>query len=119
MYHSQNDPQNRQSLKSIPNIDRYPFQTGTLRHKLNLSSVYLGRQYISMCQDVYWILVDYIFYSKVYRPEEQRNCEEKIKLLSFYELPTLEISNQIGLIPNKHLPSDHLSLAAKFLLFVR
>lgn len=99
------------------NRNAYPFSTGTLRHKLHLSTVYNATNDIASTFQDDWILVDYMFYSKIYNSALDKCEEGSLKLMATYELPTYEdCYTRIGAIPNKHLGSDHLSLASKFIL---
>lgn len=93
----------------------YPFGTGTLRHKLNLRSVYNVKESISTFQNR-WLLVDYIFYTKLYNSAKNYYEEGPLKLIGRYELPTVAHSQDQHRIPNDKLGSDHFSLAAKFAL---
>ncbi|XP_063699923.1 protein angel [Culicoides brevitarsis] len=93
-----------------------PFSTGELRHKFNFNSVYehkLGQadQEASTFQDQ-WITVDYIFYSN----ETSNRQDETLKLLGRYKLPSVDRCADMGMVPNLYFGSDHLSLAAKFLI---
>lgn len=93
-----------------------PFSTGELRHKFNFTSTYehkLGKpeQEASTFQDK-WITVDYIFYTS----ESNNTQDESLKLLGRYKLPSIDRCNDMGMVPNLYFGSDHLSLAAKFLI---
>lgn len=92
-----------------------PFQTGTLRHKLNLSSVYDDSGSTATTHQFQWITVDYIFYTLLYDSRRNVCVEGNLKLLSRYTLPCVDNEwPKIGPIPNDHYGSDHLSLIAKF-----
>uniref|UniRef100_A0A336N0R2 CSON007738 protein n=1 Tax=Culicoides sonorensis TaxID=179676 RepID=A0A336N0R2_CULSO len=99
--------------ENAPNI---PFSTGELRHKFNFTSVYehkLGKpdQEASTFQDQ-WVTVDYIFYTR----DSNNAQDESLKLLGRYKLPPVNRCNDMGMVPNLYFGSDHLSLAAKFLI---
>lgn len=87
------------------------FQTGSLRHNLNLIPAYSPPTDMASTHQDAWVLVDYIFYSS-----PQNSVSGKLSLKSTLKLPTPEECMQIGRIPNEMFGSDHLSLAAKFLL---
>lgn len=98
------------------NASHIPFSTGELRHKFNFTSAYehkLGQpdQEASTFQDE-WITVDYIFYTR----ESNNTQDESLKLLGRYKLPSTARCNDMGMVPNLYFGSDHLSLAAKFLI---
>ena len=87
------------------------FQTGSLHHTLNFKSAYNVAEDMASTHQDEWVLVDYIFYSS-----SQNNAQRLLRLKSTLKLPTPEDCIQIGRIPSLVLGSDHLSLAAKFLL---
>lgn len=87
------------------------FQTGSLHHNLNFKSAYNVAEEMASTHQEEWVLVDYIFYSS-----PQNNDRKQLILKSTLKLPTPEDCMQIGRIPSAMLGSDHLSLAAKFLL---
>lgn len=79
----------------------------------------LNRQFVSWVsvlattfQDQ-WITVDYIFYTGKKEGEEIK--EHQLNLVSVYRLP---FRSELGTIkiPNSLMGSDHLCLAAKFML---
>ncbi|XP_044728649.1 protein angel homolog 2 [Chrysoperla carnea] len=92
------------------------FSTGKLTHGFNLKSVYSHDNRATTYQDR-WINVDYIFYSA---KSDQRGNQEKsdgrLKLVSKFQLPTANECKKLPSIPNLVFGSDHLSLAAQFLL---
>lgn len=97
------------------------YGTGSLKHNLNLFSVY--RHYYNSTNYVEastfhdeWINVDYLFYSKHFSPKVNSICEGYLKLLSKYVLPSIEQCYAMGKIPNLYFGSDHLALAARFFL---
>ncbi|KAG4069847.1 hypothetical protein HA402_009554 [Bradysia odoriphaga] len=115
-------PENPTSERVITPVEKLyesqlPFQTGMLKHRLNLSSIYDDAVSASTYQDQ-WVLVDYIFYR---RESTMTNhlIEKNMKLVARFELPTREqcyYHLPYGGIPNASQGSDHFSLAAKFLL---
>lgn len=95
------------SLKSESNN----FQTGTLCHNLNFHSVYNPVKNIASTHQDEWVLVDYILYSST-----KENHHSKLSLKSFMRLPSPSECIKIGRIPNFMVGSDHLSLAAQFVI---
>lgn len=86
---------------------KYPgkFATGTLTHNFKFSSPQpLDVNQSSTYQDE-WLNVDYIFYTG-----------EVLRLIANYNLPTKENCSRMGMVPNRDLGSDHLSMGAKFFL---
>lgn len=67
-----------------------------------------------------WINVDYIFYSTVPAlfPCADGKMESKLKLLGRWTLPTGSQLARLGGLPSSVSPSDHLPLAADFLLLL-
>lgn len=59
-----------------------------------------------------WITVDYIFYSG----DNDNSQKDSLQLLSRYKLPSVSRCTDMGMVPNLYFGSDHLSLAAKFLI---
>lgn len=118
LYHSDKGVNNiiNSSISVSNHRTAYPFGTGTLRHKLHLCTVYNPTNDIASTYQDDWILVDYIFYTKMYNSLRDKYEEGPLKLLATYELPSYNDCTRIGAIPNKYLGSDHLSLAAKFFL---
>lgn len=108
--------------KEIVNL----FQTGRLRHDFNFKSVYYPLDQIASTFQDQWILVDYIFFTATQnnrnatRDRERQKAEKihntSLQLLSYLQLPSTGQCDEIGMIPNRFLGSDHLSLTAKFLL---
>lgn len=79
------------------------FSTGNLTHNFKFSSPQsLNISQASTFQDE-WLNVDYIFYTG-----------ENMKLLANYNLPNKDNCKKMGMIPNRELGSDHLSMGAKF-----
>lgn len=119
LHNSEKQPDERidEAMNKLENSGSKPFETGTLKHQLNLCSVYDNNVSVSTFQD-YWVLVDYMFYRKELTVTNQL-VESNLKLLARYELPTVQqcyYSLPYGGIPNMSEGSDHFSLAAKFLL---
>lgn len=122
LYHSEKSKNNvnfyeedDELTKEIVNL----FQTGQLRHDFNFRSVYYPLDSFASTFQDRWILVDYIFYTAA--QNNRNSTKDKIpntslRLLSYLQLPTPGQCNEIGMIPNRFLGSDHLSLTAKFLL---
>lgn len=105
-------------IQEIPNnqqISEMPHNTGTLRHKLSLSSVYPNINTATTFHDN-WITVDYIFYSKRYVSASNRCVEDSLQLLARYRLPSIADCCKMCRIPNEQHGSDHISLAAKFVV---
>lgn len=105
-------------LRDLPDnqhLDGMPFSTGTLRHKLSLSSVYPNAGTATTFHDR-WITVDYIFYSQRYVSSTNRYVEGPLRLLARYRLPSIEECCKMNRIPDDRRGSDHISLAAKFLV---
>ncbi|XP_019757456.1 protein angel homolog 2 isoform X1 [Dendroctonus ponderosae] len=110
--------------KAIPKLStegiksRNLFSSGTLSHLFAFKSVYCAGSTedpeATTFQDQ-WITVDYIFYTGKKEGEEIE--ENKLKLVSVYRLP---LRSELGSIkiPNSLMGSDHLSLAAKFMLTI-
>ncbi|KAH1008318.1 hypothetical protein HUJ05_008884 [Dendroctonus ponderosae] len=108
--------------KAIPKLStegiksRNLFSSGTLSHLFAFKSVYCAGSTedpeATTFQDQ-WITVDYIFYTGKKEGEEIE--ENKLKLVSVYRLP---LRSELGSIkiPNSLMGSDHLSLAAKYIL---
>lgn len=93
------------------------FNTGFLRHPLHLTSTQRQRDPSrASTHHNDWIMVDYLFYSRYLNAKMSRVIEGNLKLLSFLNLPTVADCEQMGMIPNDFLGSDHFSLAARFLL---
>lgn len=119
MLHSSEMSSNDRIIAPVEKLygSHLPFQTGMLKHRLNLCSAYDDTVSASTYQDE-WVLVDYIFYRR--EPNmTNRLVEKSIKLLARFELPTRQQCNYYlpyGGIPNASQGSDHFSLAAKFLL---
>ena len=61
-------------------------------------------------------MVDYILYTGKYSLQLKKPVEGKLKLLSKLSLPSASEIEKMGRLPTPEYPSDHLSLAAKFLL---
>lgn len=60
-----------------------------------------------------WVTVDYIFFTG---DDDNTSQDGSLKLLARYKLPTVEKCSNMGMVPNLYFGSDHLSLAAKFLI---
>lgn len=90
------------------------FNTGVIRHKLNLLPTIcvekpfrMDTKHASTFHSE-WIMVDYIFYS------EANSTAPRLRLLENYQLPTISKCLSTGPIPNANLGSDHYSIAARF-----
>ncbi|KAK9875648.1 hypothetical protein WA026_009446 [Henosepilachna vigintioctopunctata] len=95
------------------------FSSGTLSHPFAFKSVYNGSGNIDTLGTTYqdkWLTVDYIFFSgKKQRGTRGFNFEDKLKLVSRYQLLTKKQLEGVK-IPNMKLGSDHFSLIVKFAL---
>lgn len=94
------------SVHSFPNLvhDTLHNDLNNFTHSIRFKSVYptkdrRGHRYVSTFSSC---IVDYIFYTPSLKLESYRN------LLTEGEL------NEIGPLPNREFPSDHISLEAKF-----
>jgi hypothetical protein len=103
----------------------YPctFGSGEISHNLRLSNVYgptldRGESTDSACttKQSCWTTVDYIFYSKVWNDQYQKQTEGKLRLLRRLGLLNRVQCKQMGPIPNLAVSSDHYSLVAEFVL---
>lgn len=92
-----------------------PFGTGTLRHKLSFGCVYANVDTATTVHDS-WTTVDYIFYSRRYVSASDCMEEGNLRLVARYRLPTVAACCAMGHIPNADYGSDHISLAAKFVV---
>lgn len=94
-----------------------PCKTGKIRHCLNLTPTMLFNNMASTHHNE-WITVDYIFYTKYTRRNEDGMPSNYsiLKLLSNYELPSKSLCHQIGHIPNQSFGSDHFSMVSEFAL---
>ncbi|XP_044749357.1 protein angel homolog 2-like isoform X2 [Coccinella septempunctata] len=106
----------REDNLKISYIQDLKFSSGTLSHPFSFKSAYNHYRNNDIEGTTYqdrWITVDYIFYSG--RKRGDSTAEDKLKLISRFQLPT---KNQLGRIriPNFKLGSDHFSLIVKFSL---
>ena len=119
LYNSKDKGENSNPWEMVTNevmSSKLPFQTGTLRHKLNFKTVFDNDGTATTNQGE-WITVDYIFYSSNYSSQTDSLEENYLKLLAKWRLPTIEKCEKvIRTIPNNVYGSDHFSLAAKFLI---
>ncbi|XP_018319951.1 protein angel homolog 2 [Agrilus planipennis] len=93
------------------------FCSGQLSHQLKLKSVFkhnLGDKREATTYQDEWVTVDYIFYSNV-ETTNNKVIEKKLKVMSRYTIPTEDQLNNVK-IPNSEIGSDHLLLAAKFVI---
>jgi protein angel len=115
---SESDHSTTEPCKLHEGFEHY-FASGALKHKLNLTSAY-SHQYSNQREastfQNEWITVDYVFYSRQMDAATQTREDGYLKMLANYRLPTQQHCSRIGMIPNKYLGSDHLSLSAHFLL---
>ncbi|XP_034839394.1 protein angel-like isoform X1 [Maniola hyperantus] len=101
-------PDGRRNPGLNPQQHKELFNSGYLAHPLHLKSVYGkvkhdGHIEATTFQD-YWVTVDYIYFGG-------RNG---LKLVERLRLPTAAECAALGKLPNDHLGSDHLALAATF-----
>ena len=91
--------------------------SGELNHDFGFRSAY-RYQYnaASSSQHNGFVVVDYMLYSTRFSPKYNRYVEGNLKLLSRLQLPTADDIKDLGGLPSEKLPSDHVSLVAKFLL---
>ena len=109
----------------------YSQNSGTVRHSLQLNSVYQhgyrnsGRcePEATTCHKSANCTVDYIFYSVLTpgwqyhdgrSPSSLNVTEGRLRLLSRLKLLTCQEMNQFGYLPNSYIASDHMILIAKF-----
>lgn len=99
-------------LITIDDLDRsaLPFNTGKLKHSLNLASTLCTGELAASTYHNKWIVVDYMFYSA----DQSVQDTPKITLVANYQLPTIEECDRVGPIPNGYFGSDHYSIAARF-----
>lgn len=92
-----------------------PFDTGVIRHNLNLVPTICTEKPFQMDTKhastfhSKWIMVDYIFFSESNQPQLG-----SLRLLENYQLPTISECWNTGPIPNDRLGSDHYSIASRF-----
>lgn len=92
------------------------FQTGRLNHKLNLSSTYEHAWTATTYQNEY-VTVDYIFYSRAVDAPNNVLKDDRLTLIGTYALPNISFWRYVmGSIPNGTYGSDHMALAAKFII---
>ena len=118
--------------KNLPNNFETIQNSGKLFHNLNFVSVYdhyLQRNHapeVTTSHDRGSCNVDYMFYNVLRRRfhrrghrnivSERDTVEGNLNLLAKLELLSAKTLDTHGSLPNKHYPSDHIPLLAKFLL---
>ena len=117
LYHSSKNPDAK--LESIPSMGAY-YGSGTFYQNFGFKSVYnpyAKPKAVTTRQNGY-VMVDYILYSRYFSHRYSKFVEGNLKLLQKLTLLTEEQCTDLGHLPNEACPSDHLSLAAKFLLTI-
>lgn len=103
---------NYRSMKRIAKDYAHLFNNSFVKHHLNFKSVYNHRkedgEYEATTFQEAWVTVDYIYYSS--------GPSNALQVSQRFRLPTVRECENMGAIPNSHFGSDHLSLAAKFIL---
>jgi len=110
------------------------YESGYFCHNLGFRSVYRYRQeralYLGFAPPESevtafqgkWVAVDHIFYSTLPIPEyfefssNDGRYEKQLKYLGKWSLPTASQISKLGGLPSRICPSDHLPLAADFIL---
>ena len=120
LYHSEQNYEG--SEKELPLSDKTEdflkqtmcFGSGFFRQEFGFKSVY-NPNYDVTTRHRDYVMVDFIFYSRCYSQKYSKFIENNLKLLSKLNLHTKQTCIEMGHLPNKFCPSDHLSLVAKFL----
>lgn len=115
LYNSEIQQRNQASYRNMERIAKdyaHLFNNSFVRHNLNFKSVYnhmkKDGEYEATTFQETWVTVDYIYYSS--------GPNNTLQVLQRFRLPTVGECQNMGAIPNSHFGSDHLSLAAKFIL---
>lgn len=94
--------------------------SGIINHSFNFKSAYYHKLHrsnnapeVTTFQDR-WITVDYIFYTRI--RSNDKIIEGDLKLIGRYGLISPAEAMRVGPLPSDICPSDHLPLAAQFLL---
>ena len=114
LYHSKRTDTNPGTVESMGAY----YGSGTFHHKFGFKSVYnpyAKPKAVTTRQNGY-VMVDYILYSRYFSHRYSKFVEGNLKLLQRLSLYTEKQCTDLGHLPNEKCPSDHLSLAAKFLL---
>lgn len=103
---------NYRRMESIGKDYAHLFNNSFVRHNLNFKSVYDHKkeegEYEATTFQEAWVTVDYIYYSS--------GPSNNLQVLRRFRLPTVDECQKMGALPNSHFGSDHLSLAANFIL---
>ena len=95
------------------------FGSGALSHTFGMRSVYKnypGEKEVTTKQQNGWAIVDYMLYSTNFSTKYNKFIEGKLKLVAKLDLLSGQQCRNMGGLPSKMCPSDHLSLVAKFLI---
>ena len=115
LFHSKrNDTNSGTTMESMGAF----YGSGTFHHNFGFKSVYnpyAKPKAVTTRQNGY-VMVDYILYSRYFSHRYSKFVEGNLKLLQRLSLYTEKQCTDLGHLPNEKSPSDHLSLAAKFLL---
>lgn len=85
-------------------------------HELNLSSTYEHEWTATTFQNAF-VTVDYIFYSRNFDAANNVMKDDRLTLIGTYALPNVAFWQYVmGSIPNGTYGSDHVALAAKFII---
>lgn len=87
-----------------------------MNHKLNLCSAYEHAGTATTNQNGF-VTVDYIFYSRAYGAPNNTMKDDRLLLMGTYKVPDIEAwQYEMGPIPNRMYGSDHVPLAARFII---
>ena len=120
LHHSEKIEEKKKELVPIQHHvmdDQSYFRSGIFRHWFGFKSVYnpfvQPRAVTTRHRD--YVMVDFIFYSRRYSQNYSKFIENNLKLLARLNLYTEKDCVEMGHLPNKTCPSDHLCLLGKFL----
>ncbi|EFP00147.1 hypothetical protein CRE_18436 [Caenorhabditis remanei] len=95
----------------LPVLDgyiRHPFQFFSAYHQGLTTSPHQTRKISTYHKDA--AAPDFIFFTK----ENTKSGDDKLQLLECFDLPTYDTLTSAVPWPNRHVPSDHLPIMAKF-----
>ena len=110
------------TVANIGSVNHNPFmqncfRSGAFRQNFGFKSAYypFERPRSVTTRHREYVMVDFIFYSRCFSEKYSKIVENNLKLLSRLNLYTEKECIEMGHLPNKICPSDHLCLVAKFL----